>query len=221
MTPNTKYSLNPATNFFGAIFPPPKAFFAIFFNISSFSSSLKSFIFSINFMKSLESGESLNKVSFIWASFAWRSSPRDIGAARERSVRNGRYRCSPATYFPASCDSNGASYRRLIEFGEVADFDNPTWKTCYHFQLTAHGFNMAAQSGQIHVGSFFHFGDGRLLNMQHSSQHLLCIGGSAGLCRRCHAKPVSPLQAVPASSPATHPMSRGRRPTQGWTHHGR
>jgi len=61
----------------------------------------------------------------------------------------------------------------LTKFSKVADFDCTVREACNHFQLTAHGFNVTSQSGQIHVGSFFHFGNGRLLNMRHVRQHLL------------------------------------------------
>lgn len=64
---------------------------------------------------------------------------------------------------PLKLDPCGSRHGGMIKFGKVADLDCTIREACNHLRLTAHGFNMAAQSRSIHVGSFFHFGDGWLL----------------------------------------------------------
>ena len=62
---------------------------------------------------------------------------------------------------------------RRPQLRKVADLHRSIRKAGNDVQLAAHGFNVAAQRGQVHVGALFHFGNGWLLHVEDFGEHFL------------------------------------------------
>src|SRR3954453_11374960 len=58
----------------------------------------------------------------------------------------------------------------LAYFGEISDNNVTLWKVRHNAQFASHCLYESAEIADIHIGSFFHLGNRRLINLQRLSQ---------------------------------------------------